>query len=67
MLITATAMCCAIMMTGCATEYYQPKGENDFTKVEGKVRGPVKREGFISWSDGTGKNMPLSNISLIGK
>ncbi len=58
----------AVFLSGCATEYYEPKGEN-FTKVDGKVRGPVKREGFVPWSNGVGKNLPWANpsFSVIGK
>lgn len=59
----------SMFLAGCATEYYPPQGDKDFTKVDGKIRGPVKREGFTSWSNGIGKNLPLSNpsFSLIGK
>jgi hypothetical protein len=55
-------------LTGCATEYYEPK-DKKFTTVDGKVRGPVKREGFVPWSGGVGKNLPLANpsFSVIGK
>ncbi|MFA7186466.1 MAG: hypothetical protein WC082_16305 [Victivallales bacterium] len=52
-----------LLLPGCATEYYEPQGEN-FIKTEDKVYGPVKREGFIPWSDGMGKNLPLSNPSF---
>ena len=39
------------------------------TKMEFYENGQLKShsEGMIEWSGGEGKNMPLSNISLIGK
>ena len=39
------------------------------TKIEWYENGQMKsyREGFIEWSDGGDKNLPLSNISVIGK
>ncbi len=55
-----------VFLSGCATEYYKPQ-KNNFTKTDGRIRGPIKREGFVHWSNGTGKNMPFSNISVIGK
>ncbi|MDD5599636.1 MAG: hypothetical protein PHV82_16950 [Victivallaceae bacterium] len=59
---------CLSMLTGCATEYYEPKDGN-FTRTEDKIYGPVKREGFLPWSNGIGKNLPLSNpsFSVIGE
>ena len=65
-IIFIAAFIITLLTTGCATEYYQPV-KNHFTTVDGKIRGPVKREGFVHWSNGTGKNMPFSNISVIGK
>jgi PBP1b-binding outer membrane lipoprotein LpoB len=57
-----------VLLCGCATEYYEPKDSN-FTQTEDKIYGPVKREGFISWSNGIGKNLPLANpsFSVIGE
>lgn len=57
-----------LFLSGCATEYYPPQN-NNFTKLDGKIRGAVKREGFVPWSDGVGKNLPLANpsFSVIGK
>lgn len=62
-MMLATAMLCAIVLTGCATEYYEPKDGN-FVKTEDKIYGPVKREGFLPWSNGVGKNLPLANPSF---
>ncbi len=50
-----------LILTGCATEYYPPR--------KGEKQGAVKRKGFVSWSNGIGKNLPLANpsFSVIGK
>ena len=48
-----------MLLAGCATEYYPPRDD--------EKQGAVKRKGFVPWSDGVGKNMPFSNISVIGK
>jgi hypothetical protein len=58
----------AVAVTGCRTEYYPPVGEA-YTKVDGKIYGAVQREGLAPWSDGDGKviNLPLSNLSVVGK
>lgn len=50
-----------VLLTGCATEYYPPRN--------GEKQGAVKRSGFVPWSDGVGKNLPLANpsFSVIGK
>ncbi len=39
------------------------------TKTEWYENGQVKshREGFVEWSEGDNKNMPLSHLSVIGK
>ena len=51
----------AIILTGCATEYYPPR--------DNEKLGAIKRDGFIPWSEGLGKNMPLANpsFSVVGK
>lgn len=51
----------SLFLAGCATEYYPPQ--------QGEKQGAVKRDGFVSWSGGVGKNLPLSNpsFSVIGK
>ena len=55
----AVVVVIALTLSGCAT------------KIEWYENGQLKsyREGFIEFSDGTGKNMPLANpsISVIGK
>ena len=50
-----------LVLSGCATEYYPPR--------DGEEQGAVKRKGFVSWSDGVGKNLPLANpsFSVVGK
>lgn len=50
-----------LILAGCATEYYPPQ--------KGEKQGAVKRKGFVSWSNGIGKNLPLANpsFSVIGK
>jgi len=50
-----------LIFAGCATEYYPPQ--------KGEKQGAIKRKGFVSWSDGSGKNLPLANpsFSVIGK
>lgn len=50
-----------LLQTGCATEYYPPQ--------KGEKQGGIKRKGFVSWSGGVGKNLPLANpsFSVIGK
>jgi len=49
-----------LLLTGCSTvkekEYYE----------NGQVKRDYQREGFIDWSDGAGKNMPLSHLSVNG-
>ena len=56
---TAVIIAIGLLLSGCAT------------KIEFYPNGQVKsyREGFIEFSDGTGKNLPLANpsISVIGK
>ncbi len=49
-----------LLLTGCATEYYPPR--------DSEKQGAVKREGFVPWSNGVGKNLPLANpsFSIIG-
>jgi len=50
-----------LLLAGCATEYYPPQ--------KGEKQGAIKRKGFVPWSDGVGKNLPLANpsFSVIGK
>jgi hypothetical protein len=58
-----------LAVAGCRTEYYEPTQMNQ-TKVDGKIYGPVKSEGWgPGWSNGLGKNLPLANpsFSVIGK
>ena len=52
---------CVLALTGCATEYYPPR--------DGEKQGAIKRKGFVSWSNGMGKNLPLANpsFSVVGK
>ncbi len=69
LIITAfIALAVMFLITGCRTEYYPPVG-GAYTKVDGKIYGPVQREGLAPWSDGNGKviNLPLSNLSVVGK
>ena len=49
-----------IALCGCATESKIEYYEN------GQIKSEFKRDGFITWSDGNNKNLPLSNISLNG-
>jgi hypothetical protein len=66
--ILIIAVSAAFFLIGCRTEYYKPAGDT-YTKVDGKIYGAVKREGLAPWSDGDGKviNLPLSNLSVVGK
>ena len=66
--ILIIAVSAVSFLTGCRTEYYKPLGDT-YTKVDGKIYGAVKREGLAPWSDGDGKviNLPLSNLSVVGK
>ena len=52
---------CVIALSGCATEYYPPR--------DSEKQGAIKRKGFVSWSNGIGKNLPLANpsFSVVGK
>lgn len=45
---------------GCSTKSYESYYEN------GQVKEKWDKEGFIDWSDGAGKQMPFSNISVNG-
>ena len=55
--IAIAIVVCVVLLTGC------------MSKTEWYENGNVKshREGFIEFSDGDGKNMPLSHLSVIGK
>ena len=67
--LVVLAIALVVIMTAlvaCRTDYYPPNGEA-YTKVNDKIYGAVKREGLAPWSEGNGKNMPLSHISVIGK
>ncbi|MCK4982795.1 MAG: hypothetical protein KAS17_07710 [Victivallaceae bacterium] len=67
-IVVFIAVAALSLLTGCRTEYYEPKGKT-FTKVDKKIYGPVKSEGVIVWSNGVGKNLPLANpsFSVVGK
>ena len=54
--IAMTLVLMLLVLSGCAT------------KTEWYENGQVKshREGFIDWSEGAGKQMPLSNIDISG-
>jgi len=57
----AVAFVIALMMlSGCATESKKEYYEN------GQIKSEFNREGFITWSDGNNKNLPLSHLSVNG-
>jgi len=61
---------CLLILSGCVTEYYPATEELHSRGKDGNIRGAVKREGFDpAWSNGVGKNLPLSNpsFSVLGK
>ena len=49
-----------LLLAGCATETrteYYPTGQ---------VQSESTKTGFVGWSAGEGKNMPLSHLSIMG-
>lgn len=60
-LLLTLALGLAIVTCSCRTEYYEPKKEA-YTKVDGKIYGPVKSKGMLPWS--TGK---VLSLSVVGK